>query len=154
MLHVNPFHVTENQRSTDVFRGYWCFQWHEMAYAYRKFILLFSFWLKAVNYFRKMFHHTGFWIRIYILLLSTCLMCYSRELQITAKTHEGNTVTFNPFVPDAPFFYPLKTSENRKVFWCFQGVEKGCIGNEWVNRNIWSHRKQYHPRYYDKYLQV
>ena len=19
-----------------------------------------------------------------------------------------------------------------KVFWCFQGVEKGCIGNEWV----------------------
>ena len=21
----------------------------------------------------------------------------------------------------------------RKVFWCFQGVEKGCIGNKWVN---------------------
>ena len=28
---------------------------------------------------------------------------------------------------------PLKISENRKVFWCFQGVEKGCIGNKWVN---------------------
>ena len=32
--------------------------------------------------------------------------------------------TINPFVPNAPFLYPLKT---------FQGVEKGCIGNEWVN---------------------
>ena len=39
---------------------------------------------------------------------------------------------FNPFVPNASFLYPLKTSENRNVFWCFQGVEKGCIGNEWV----------------------
>ena len=25
-------------------------------------------------------------------------------------------VTINPFVPNAPFLYPLKTSENRKVF--------------------------------------
>ena len=39
----------------------------------------------------------------------------------------------NPFVPNAPFLYPLKTSENCKVFWCFQGLEKGYIGNEWVN---------------------
>ena len=39
----------------------------------------------------------------------------------------------NPFFPNAPFFYPLKTSENLTIFWCFQGVEKGCIGNEWVN---------------------
>ena len=37
----------------------------------------------------------------------------------------------NPFVVNAPFLYPLKTSENRKVF-CFQRVEKGFIGNEWV----------------------
>ena len=40
---------------------------------------------------------------------------------------------FNPFIPNAPFLYPLKTSKNREVFWCFQGVEKGYIGNEWVN---------------------
>ena len=33
---------------------------------------------------------------------------------------------FNPFVPNAPFLYPLKTSENL----CFQGVEKGCVGNK------------------------
>ena len=42
--------------------------------------------------------------------------------------------SLNPFVPNAPFFYPLKTSENRKVFWCFQGGEKGCLGNKWVKR--------------------
>ena len=43
-------------------------------------------------------------------------------------------ILLNPFVPDALFFQPLKTSENLAVFWCFQGVEKGCIGNEWVKR--------------------
>ena len=26
-----------------------------------------------------------------------------------------------PFVPNASFFYPLKTSEKLSVFWCFQG---------------------------------
>ena len=31
-----------------------------------------------------------------------------------------NAFMINPFVPNALFFYPL-------------GVEKGCIGNEWVN---------------------
>ena len=41
----------------------------------------------------------------------------------------------NPFVPDAPFLYPLETSENRNFFWCFQGVEKECIGNKWVNES-------------------
>ena len=38
---------------------------------------------------------------------------------------------FNPFMPNVPFLYPLKVSENRKVIWCFQRVEKGCIGNKW-----------------------
>ena len=32
-----------------------------------------------------------------------------------------------PYVPNALFLYHLT------VFWCFQGVEKGCIGNERVN---------------------
>ena len=36
----------------------------------------------------------------------------------------------NPFVLNAPFIYPLKTSENDQVF---KGVEKGFIGNERVN---------------------
>ena len=42
----------------------------------------------------------------------------------------------NPFVPNALFLYPLKTSENRKVFSCFWGVEKGCIGNKWVKSSL------------------
>ena len=36
-------------------------------------------------------------------------------------------VTFNQFTPNAPFLYPLKTSENLTIFWCFQWVQKGCI---------------------------
>ena len=44
---------------------------------------------------------------------------------------------FNAFVPNAPFLYPLKISENLTVFWCFQGVEKEWIGNEWVK--LFSH---------------
>ena len=36
-------------------------------------------------------------------------------------------------VSNAPFLYSLKTSENCKVFWCFQGVQKEYIGNKWVN---------------------
>ena len=39
-------------------------------------------------------------------------------------------ILINPFVPNAPFLYPLKTS--LKVFWRFQGVEKVCIGNLWI----------------------
>ena len=41
---------------------------------------------------------------------------------------------FNPFVPNASYLYPLKTSENIKVFWCFQGVQKGCIESKWIKR--------------------
>ena len=47
------------------------------------------------------------------------------------KYREHNNL-LNPFVPNAPFLYPLKTSENLTVFLCFQGLEKGCIGNKWV----------------------
>ena len=43
-------------------------------------------------------------------------------------------LAFNPFVPNAPFLYTLETSENLTVFWCFQGVDKGCFGSEWINR--------------------
>ena len=37
----------------------------------------------------------------------------------------------NPSAPNAPFLYPLKSSVNLKVFWCFQGLEKECIGKKW-----------------------
>ena len=34
---------------------------------------------------------------------------------------------FNPFIPNTPFLYLLKISTI-----CFQGIEKECIGKEWV----------------------
>ena len=43
---------------------------------------------------------------------------------------------FNPFVPNAFFLYPLKTSENLS-FLMFSGVEKGCIGNKWAQQEFW-----------------
>ena len=44
--------------------------------------------------------------------------------------------SFNPFVPNAPLVFPLKTSENHTFFWCFQGIEKGWIGNECVKHTL------------------
>ena len=44
---------------------------------------------------------------------------------------------FNPFFPNAPFLYPLKISDYLTVFWCFQEIQKGCIGNECVKYNFW-----------------
>ena len=35
------------------------------------------------------------------------------------------------FFPIHPFSTSWK--QNTEVFWCFHGVEKGCIGNKWVN---------------------
>ena len=48
------------------------------------------------------------------------------------KFHIAFHQIVDPFAPNATFLYPLKTSENRKVFWYFHGVEKGCLGNEWL----------------------
>ena len=41
--------------------------------------------------------------------------------------------SFNPFVPNVPFLYPLKISEDFTDF-CFQEVEERCIGNKWVHK--------------------
>ena len=38
--------------------------------------------------------------------------------------------------PMHPFSTPWKHQKNRKVFWCFLGVEKGFIWNERVNKYI------------------
>ena len=37
----------------------------------------------------------------------------------------ANFESINPFAPSALILYTLK------VFWCFQCVEKRCIGKEW-----------------------
>ena len=65
--------------------------------------------------------------------------------RISILSNSNNLSFLNPFVPNAPFVYPLKTSENHKVFWCFHGVEKRCIGNEWVNLTA--------ERYFNIYFQ-
>ena len=58
------------------------------------------------------------------------------KTEIWRRSVSGQTASlldwFNPFVPKVTFLDPLKTLENLTVFWCFQGVEKGCIGNKWV----------------------
>ena len=54
---------------------------------------------------------------------------------------------FNPFIPNTIFLYLLKTSENLKAF-CFQGVEKGCIGNKWVKNRLILILRFIHPTYF------
>ena len=61
---------------------------------------------------------------------------YSEVVKISDNKEFKNS-WINPeksssFVPNAPFLCPLRTSENRKFFWCFQKLEKRCIGNKWV----------------------
>ena len=68
---------------------------------------------------------------------------FEKHLETTASSFWFFVLPFpssdviNPFVPNVPFLYPLKTSENLTVFQCFQGLGKGCIGNEWVNMLRW-----------------
>ena len=40
-----------------------------------------------------------------------------------------------PISSQCTFSYPLENIKKHTVFRCFQGVEKGCIGNKWVNMN-------------------
>ena len=41
----------------------------------------------------------------------------------------ANFERINPFAPNALILYTLK------VFWCFQGIEKRCIGKEWFKHS-------------------
>ena len=61
------------------------------------------------------------------------------------STSLSSMLCFNPVVPNTPFLYPLKISGNLTVFLCFQGVENGCIGNEWVNYRSLTHRRIQNP---------
>ena len=51
---------------------------------------------------------------------------------IEVGSYKSKEESSEPFFPNKPFLYPLQTSENRKVFQCFQGLEKGCIENKWL----------------------
>ena len=50
-----------------------------------------------------------------------------------------NFYPFNPFHATGLLQYPLKTYEKLTVFWCFQWVEKGYIGDERVNSQLIYH---------------
>ena len=63
--------------------------------------------------------------------LPLLIKAFSRDCNVSEKKLDLRFLD-SPFVPNAPFLYPLKTSENLTVFRCFQELEKGYIWNEWV----------------------
>ena len=75
---------------------------------------------------------TSHWTYISYIFLLFLLLTWSKQMFAVFKRK-----VLNPFVPNAPFLYSLKTSEKRKVFWCFERVEKGCIGSKWVKVIFW-----------------
>ena len=80
-------------------------------------------------------------IQIYVFILSPTKQALTSERKQILLIL---CIYINPFIPNAPFLYPLKISENRKVY--FQGVDKEYIGNEWVNEDyIGSLKKLYFP---------
>ena len=67
---------------------------------------------------------------------------YPLLIEAIIKATKGNsflnwTLSFNPFVPNASFFYILKT---------FCIGNKGCIGNKWVNEQINTFSEEYPQR--------
>ena len=48
------------------------------------------------------------------------------------KTNFEKAVEYQPIRSQWTPLYPLKTSENSKVFWYFQRAEKVSIGKEWA----------------------
>ena len=47
-------------------------------------------------------------------------------------------VAINPLQPGVAFLYPLKTSENLKVFLCFQGYSKATMGFDGLSIYLYS----------------
>ena len=59
--------------------------------------------------------------------------CVSTHTYVVSENIPFSSMT--PFILLVSAFFMEKVSvfvKNIKVFWCFQGVEKGCIGNKWV----------------------
>ena len=58
-------------------------------------------------------------------MFSNSASCYKAILVKTERVNFVEVAYINPFVPNVPFLYPLKISENLTV-------KNGRIGNEWV----------------------
>ena len=59
------------------------------------------------------------------------LVSYNNVILLVAVALKLKEVLTHLF-PKHPFSIPWK-HETVRVFWYFQGLEKGCIGNKWVN---------------------
>ena len=58
--------------------------------------------------------------------------CYSEEGIFHGISYYSFNC-FNPVQSSVVLLYPLKTSENPKVFWCFQGLKQWNTRLKWVN---------------------
>ena len=77
-------------------------------------------------------HHYG---RQLFLVLFQC-RALIQSLQKLAISWVLYLILLTHLFPIHPFSTLWKTSKNRKVFWCFQRVEKWCIGIKWVDGEI------------------
>ena len=59
---------------------------------------------------------------------------FSRSDRKRSLARNAWNITINPFVPNAPFLYPLKTSENLTVSDVFRGSRKGASGTNGLIR--------------------
>ena len=89
-----------------------------------------------VKHLRLIFHS--------LLILTVFLKLRPPPFILNPRLLNLTKISDPPFILTSPFMrhlrvthsfpmHPLKTSQNHKVVLCFQRVEKGCIGNEWIN---------------------
>ena len=103
----------------------------------------FLFTYRAENYFY-------YFLDIHFKAISQFPIC---DLELISK----NMFVFrflDPFAPNLPFLYTLKTWKNLTVFWCFQGVEKWCIGSKWVDQWLKIQYNWYYSQFEYKYYEV
>ena len=80
---------------------------------------------KKINFLLTVIHWLGFDFEGHVLRH----LHFNQKKPILALQNQSDKVT-NPFVPNAPFLYPMKKSETVTVSLCFQEVMKGFIGNK------------------------
>ena len=71
-------------------------------------------------------------IKTYLLTGSSTKLCYYVMTRLLILTRTPFLAFSEGQHYNATFLFPLETPKNRKVFRNFQGVEKGCISNDWV----------------------
>ena len=97
--------------------------------------------LKVINFaskfrnFSKNKKQNFHWISIFLLLINVIVIKYVTETNfITMSRDVRNTginiilwSNINPFSTNVPLLYPLKTSENRRLFDVFRGYRNGTL---------------------------